>query len=326
MRELLNTFYLLLEDGEFFGFLIFLFLAVAFCIGSIYFFFMRSSPETARLSRVLSSSAGTAKKDQLIPRASSGFSARLSRPLHRIAVPSEEAVGKKQRLRLIQAGFRSQQAYRNFLAAKGLGTFLVPAIYFIRSMFYVIDLKVLSITLALAAVGYYLPDFILTHFREKRQERVFKGMPDSLDMMVVCVEAGLGMDMTFKRVGEEIRPMYKDLSDEFHIANLEIRAGKDRDEALRNMAVRTGVPEVQNLMTILIQTNRFGTSVAKALRVHSDAMRIKRKQKAEETAAKLTVKLLFPLLLFIFPAIFIVLLGPAMIQVYRVLIPTMQGG
>ncbi len=144
-------------------------------------------------------------------------------------------------------------------------------------------------------------------------------------MMVVCVEAGLALDMTFKRVGEEIRSLSTDLSDEFLLTNLEVRAGKARDEALRNMSQRTGVPEVQNLTAVLIQTSRFGTSLAKALRVHSESMRTKRRQMAEEIAAKSAVKLLIPLVLFIFPTIFVVLLGPAAIQIARNLLPALGG-
>ena len=144
--------------------------------------------------------------------------------------------------------------------------------------------------------------------------------------MVVCVEAGLGLDMTFKRVGEEIRSISKELSDEFLLTNLEVRAGQSRQDSFKNMALRTGVPEINQLMSMLNQTNRFGTSLATALRVHSDAMRVKRRQTAEEIAAKAAIKLLFPLVFFIFPALFVVLLGPGVIQIFRVLLPAMQGG
>jgi tight adherence protein C len=131
--------------------------------------------------------------------------------------------------------------------------------------------------------------------------------------------------MTFKRVGDEIRPLSKDLSDEFALTTLEIRAGKSRDEAFRNMALRCNVPEVGNLMTVLSQTSRFGTSLATALRVHADAMRVKRRQIAEEKAAKSTVKIVFPLVLFIFPAIFVILIGPGAIRIIKVLFPILSG-
>jgi len=148
-------------------------------------------------------------------------------------------------------------------------------------------------------------------------------LPDALDLMVVCVEAGLGLDMTFKRVGDEIQSLSQDLSDEFYLTVREIRAGRNREECFRNMAVRTGVAEVGNLMTVLNQTNRFGTSLAKALRVHADSLRVKRRQIAEERAAKASVKLVFPLVVFVFPAMFIVLAGPAVIRIFKVLLPAL---
>jgi tight adherence protein C len=179
--------------------------------------------------------------------------------------------------------------------------------------------------LFLAILGYFTPNLWVWLMTLARQERIFKGLPDALDLMVVCVEAGLGLDMTFKRVGEEVRPLCKDLSDEFILTNLEVRAGTQRDEAFKNMSLRTGVAEVNNLMTVLSQTSRFGTSLATALRIHADAMRVKRRQIAEETAAKATVKLIFPLVLFIFPAIFVVLIGPGAIKIVKVLFPALGG-
>jgi tight adherence protein C len=149
-----------------------------------------------------------------------------------------------------------------------------------------------------------------------------EGFPDALDLLVVCVEAGMGLDAAIKRVGEEMKLSNKILSDELNLLNLEFRAGKPRQSALRNLAIRTGLEEMSNFVTLLIQTDRFGTSVARALRVHSESMRTRRYQKAEETATKLPVKLVFPLILFILPTLFITILGPAAIKIIRVLIPT----
>ena len=157
-------------------------------------------------------------------------------------------------------------------------------------------------------------------------DRLGSGLPDALDLMVVCVESGLGIDMTFKRVGDEMRPLCKDLSEEFTLTNLEVRAGISREDAFKNMNLRIGLSEVNSLMTILTQTSRFGTSLATALRVHADSMRIKRRQMAEEQAAKSAVKLIFPLVLFIFPAIFVVLIGPGAIQIIKYLLPALGGG
>ena len=170
----------------------------------------------------------------------------------------------------------------------------------------------------LALLGFYLPDIYLKLKIRRRKDKIVKGFPDALDLLVVCVEAGMGLDAAINRVAEEIRLSSQVISDEFKILNLELRAGKSRIEALRNLGVRTDVEEVRSFATLLVQTDRFGTSVAQALRVHSDSMRIRRYQKAEELAAKLPVKLMFPLIFFIFPAIFVVVVGPAAIQIYHI--------
>ena len=178
--------------------------------------------------------------------------------------------------------------------------------------------------LVLAIVGYFIPAIVLSIIIQKRQQGILRALPDALDLMVICVESGLGLDMTFKRVGDELRPLNSDLSDEFHTVNREIRAGRPRSESLKNMGLRTGVAEIQNLMTMLVQTTRFGTSMAKALRVHADDMRVKRRQVAEEKAAKTAIKLTMPLILFIFPAILVVLLGPAGLKIMKVLLPVLN--
>jgi tight adherence protein C len=162
-----------------------------------------------------------------------------------------------------------------------------------------------------------LPDLWLMLRTSSRKTRIFEALPDALDLMVVCVEAGMGLDAAVTQVGEELKLTHRDLSEEFKLLNLELRAGKSREAALRNLAVRTGVEEVNSLVTLLVQTDRFGTSVAQALRVYSDSFRTKRFQKAEELAAKLPVKLVFPVVLFIFPSLFIIILGPAAISIYE---------
>jgi tight adherence protein C len=154
---------------------------------------------------------------------------------------------------------------------------------------------------------------------------MLEGFPDALDLMVVCVEAGMGLDAAINRVGEEMKLRNAVVSEEFRLMGLELRAGKLRRDALRNLGIRTGLDDVKSLMTLLIQTDKFGTSVAQALRVHSDSMRTKRYQKAEEIAAKLPVKLVFPLILFIFPSLFVVIIGPAVIRIFRVLLPALGG-
>ena len=175
-------------------------------------------------------------------------------------------------------------------------------------------------------IGFYLPDAWL-HLRiGRRKKRIQQGLPDALDLMVVCAEAGVGLDAAVSRVGEEMKLSNKPLSEEFTLLNLELRAGKQRQEAFRNLAARIDLEDVRSLVSLLIQTERFGTSIGKALRVHSDSMRTKRYQKAEAISAKVPVKLTVPLVLFIFPALLLVVMGPAAISVYRTLGPMMSGG
>ena len=180
-------------------------------------------------------------------------------------------------------------------------------------------------SLVLVVLGFYLPNLWLKWRIAKRKEKILEGFPDALDLMVVCLEVGTGLDAAISRVGEEMKLNSKVLSEEFKLLSLELRAGKHRRDALKNLALRTDLEDVSELVTLLIQTDKFGTSVAQALRVHSDSMRIKRYQRAEEVATKLPVKLLFPLILFIFPSLFVILLGPAVIQIFRTLLPRMAG-
>jgi len=180
-------------------------------------------------------------------------------------------------------------------------------------------LPTLAFCACLVFFGFYLPDIWLRVRTARRKKRIFNGLPDALDLLVVCVEAGMGLDGAISRVGEEIRLSDRELSDELRLLNLELRAGKARQEALRNLARRVDLEDMNSLVTLLVQTDRFGTSIAQALRVYSDTFRTKRFQAAEELAAKLPVKLLFPLIFFIFPALFVAILGPAAISVIQVL-------
>jgi tight adherence protein C len=176
-----------------------------------------------------------------------------------------------------------------------------------------------------AALGYYLPNVVLRRLVAWRQREIFENFPDALDLIIVCIEAGLGMDAALIKVADELRHKSQALSDELHLVTLELRAGASKEDALRNLAVRTGVEDVDALVTTLIQAERFGTSIADSLRVHADALRTKRRQRAEEKAAKIALKLLFPLIFCIFPSMLVVLLGPAFLRVYRVLIPLITG-
>jgi len=175
----------------------------------------------------------------------------------------------------------------------------------------------LVFTVLAALAGWYLPDLWLRIKTQRRKEKLLAALPDALDLLVVCVEAGMGLDGAFHRVAQEIRLNSPEMSDELKLMNLELRAGKSRQEALDNMALRSDLDEMTSLVTLLIQTDKFGTSMAASLRVFSDAYRTQRYQRAEELAAKIPVKLVFPLILFIFPALFTVILGPAAIRIWQ---------
>ena len=183
-----------------------------------------------------------------------------------------------------------------------------------------------NIMLALGAlgVGYVLPGMLLARMAKRRAHRIRLSLADALDLLVVSVEAGLGLDQALTRVGSELAFAYPELSDELRLINLELRAGKPRAEALRNLADRTGVDDLSSLVTMLIQTDKFGTSVAQSLRLDSETLRTKRRQRAEEAAAKTGVKMVFPLVTCIFPAIWVVTIGPAIIKFVQVLLPMTQ--
>ncbi len=175
------------------------------------------------------------------------------------------------------------------------------------------------VSVYVAAMGFVLPLLVVRARARRRQKEIVLALPDALDLLVVCVEAGLGLNQAFVRVADEIHPLSQTMAAELHLLNLEIRAGKPREEALRNVYNRTGVDDLRSLTLMLIQADRFGTSIAHALRVHSETLRDKRRQRAEEAAAKTAIKLIFPLVLCIFPAMFVVLVGPGLIQIIETL-------
>lgn len=328
MQAFKNSLFVLFGNLDYFGIFVLLFVAVGALAFAVIMLIAKGSDQTqARLSKLVGMRDETdmAAKPKLLEREQGGFAAWISRPMHRMVALDDRSLRNRLRLRLVRAGYRSDLAVFNFLAVKILLPVLLVGLYLVSRMFYRFTPGMILVFILIAALGYFLPNLWIWLMYKARQERIFKGLPDALDLMVVCVESGLGLDMTFKRVGEEIQPICKDLSDEFNLTNLEVRAGSSRDEAFKNMALRTNVPEVHNLMTVLTQTSRFGTSLATALRVHADAMRIKRRQIAEETAAKSTVKLVFPLVLFIFPAIFVILIGPGAIRIVKTLFPALGG-
>lgn len=245
----------------------------------------------------------------------------LSKPLQ----PKSTEEVTKTRSRLNQAGFRNENAPELFWALKMFalfGGFLLGGGTVILTRGFNID----SLTYAagIALVSFFLPEVVLWLITKSRKDNLFYGLPDALDLMVVCVEAGLGLDQAMRKVAEEMKKSYRVIAEEFGLCNLQLQMGRARNEVLHDLGARTGVDDLKALSAILIQADKFGSSVAQALRVQSDSMRTRRRQMAEEKAAKTAVKLIFPLVLFIFPAIFIVLVGPAAITMINELFPSMQ--
>jgi tight adherence protein C len=243
----------------------------------------------------------------------------ITRVGHFAKPKEQEGVTHIQRL-FLTAGYRSKNATVIFFGSKVLcaaGMMIcVLALQLLKpGQVKFLHLAFFSIGFALA--GFYLPNLWLSLKIARRKEALTIGLPDALDLLVVCAEAGMGLDASMKRVGEEMKLTNKTISEEFKLLNLELRAGKSRKDGLKNLSLRADLEEVNSLITLLIQTDRFGTSVAQALRVHSDGMRTRRAQKVEEIAAKLPIKLLFPTILCIFPSLFLVILGPALLQAWR---------
>jgi tight adherence protein C len=237
-------------------------------------------------------------------------------------IPRSPAEMSRQQRRLVQAGFRGRDAPLLLLGAQaGLAVLLVIAFAASgRLGDNVLLYGVLSVLLGAA-----LPDIWLTAMTRRRKERIQLALPDALDLQVVCVEAGLGLDQSLRRIGEELQGTHRDLSEELQLLSLELKAGKARSEALRNLAARTEVEDLKSLVAVLIQTDRFGTGIADSLRVFSDSLRTKRRQRAEEFAAKMGVKMIPPLFLFILPATFVVVVGPAIIGIVTGLLPLLEG-
>jgi tight adherence protein C len=239
--------------------------------------------------------------------------------------PQSDLEKNSLRIKLANAGFRSEAApsiYQGLRVASLLG-FVVPAVL-IFGLKDGLTFKAAQYVIGCAGLGFYLPSIVLWYLRSKRQQEIFLTLPDALDLMVVCVESGLGLDAAMRKVTDEMKGHAKIISEEFALANLQLQMGRPRREVLHDLGVRTGVDDVRSLAAILIQADRFGSSIAQALRVQSDSMRTRRRQLAEEKAAKTAVQLIFPLVLFIFPGIFVVLVGPAAINIANQLLPKMK--
>ncbi|MGH7139834.1 MAG: type II secretion system F family protein [Pirellulales bacterium] len=262
------------------------------------------------------------KKQDAMTRVLQKATPALAAPLR----PKNELEASRLRAKLAAAGFRGEASASFFLGLKfaGLiaGLLMSGVTLTALSSF---DRQSLMYGGVLAGALFYLPDIIVYLIGRRRREAIFLGLPDALDLMVVCVEAGLGLDQAMRKVAEEMKKSYPVIAEEFGLANFQLQMGRHKADVLHELGMRSGVDDLRTLAAILIQADKFGSSIAQALRVQSDSMRTRRRQLAEEKAAKTAVKLIFPLVLFIFPGIFVVLVGPAAITMVREMFPMMAG-
>jgi tight adherence protein C len=245
----------------------------------------------------------------------------LAKPLQ----PKDERSASKLKTKLSQAGLRSEGAPTAFLGLKFLCLIVGLFVGGGGVAFFGAGLQPLLRAGMFTCGMFFLPDLVLWYLAKRRKEAIFLGLPDALDLMVVCVEAGLGLDQAMRKVADEMKKSFRVIAEEFGLCNLQLQMGRSRANALQELGQRSGVDDLRSLASILIQADKFGSSIAQALRVQSDSMRTRRRQIAEEKAAKTAVKLIFPLVLFIFPGIFVVLVGPAGISMYREMFAAMNG-
>jgi tight adherence protein C len=296
---------------------LFTFIAISLGMMGVYWFMYRpQSASTERLKRLGERTApaggsGSLDEDHS---ASAELAQRLASPLSRLLPPSA-AEAKKLQKQLMTAGFRSPGAaivYRAIQLAMLAGT---PGVVALGCALLGKPLSSALLYIMFAfVIGFFLPRYGLKKMIRSRQQLVRWGLADALDLMVISIEAGLGLNAAMVKVSTELKEVHPDICEEFEMANLEMRVGRDREESLRNLAERTGVDDLKSLVAMLIQTDKFGTSITKAIRAFSDSLRTKRRQRAEQAAQKAAVKLLLPLACFLFPTLFIALLGPAALQ------------
>lgn len=299
--------------------------ASAFCIAILVMYLL--SPD--RMHRRLNEIGETKKRSSLFQESEWVEKIiKVTGPFAKLSLPAEGWEKSALRRRFINAGWRSQSAPAIYFAAKTILAVGLPMLVVIAMSLHIASISrnsLLFLLLICAAIGYYLPNALLSHARARRQLEIFENFPDALDLLTVCVEAGLSLEQALTKVAAEMQLKSVVLSHELQLVLIEMRAGFSKEKALRNLALRTGVEDIDTLVAMLIQSERFGTSMGDSLRVHSENLRNKRRFRAEEAAAKIALKLLFPLIFFIFPTLLLVLLGPAFIQIYRVLLPTLAG-
>ncbi|MGK5035716.1 type II secretion system F family protein [Janthinobacterium sp. LB3P118] len=252
--------------------------------------------------------------------------ARVAQPFSKLSLPEEGWERSPLRTRFMNAGWRQASAPALYFAAKTMLALLFPTVlglYAASAMAAQLRSVLLLLLCVSATIGYYLPNLVLASTAKRRQRDIFENIPDALDLLTVCVEAGLSLERALVKVSGEIHIKSVVLAQELQLVLMEMRAGFSKEKALRNLALRSGVEDVDTLVAMLIQSERFGTSMGDSLRVHSENLRSKRSLLAEEAAAKIALKLLFPLIFCVFPTLMLVLMGPAVIEVYRVLVPAM---
>jgi tight adherence protein C len=296
------------------------FVCISFGVLGLYWLVNRpQSAATERLKKMGERTGEIAPTSlALEERPASDLAERIAAPLNRL-VPPSAAEARKLQKQLMHAGFRGHNAPLIYRAIQVASLAVMPGAVAIGCAVLGRSLNSAVLLILFAFVmGFFLPRTFLARMIRRRQLLVRWGLADALDLMVVSIEAGLGLNAAMLRVSDELRDVHPDISEEFELANLEIRVGRDREEALRNLAERTGVDDLCSLVAMLIQADRFGTSIARAVRVFSDSLRTKRRQRAEQAAQKAAVKLLFPLACFLFPTLFIAILGPAILSLVDV--------
>ena len=290
------------------------FICIAFGVMALYWLMFRPASATAvRLAELDDQgSNGTAiLEDSPVMK----LAERIAQPINRL-VPPSAADAKKLQKKLMQAGYRSVHATSMYRVLQLLSMAVCPGAIVLLWIYLARPMTEATIAVLFAfAAGFLLPKFILNRLVASRQLRITWGLADALDLMVITMEAGLGLNAAMLKVCEELKDVHPDISKEFELANLEIRVGRERSEALRNLADRTGVEDLNSLVGMLIQADRFGTSIARAVRVYSDSLRTKRRQRAEQAAQKAAFKLLLPLGALLFPTMFIIILGPALLNI-----------
>ena len=236
--------------------------------------------------------------------------------LGQFSMPSDLGNLSKTRIRFLHAGFRGDLVAIIYFSSKTFLTLIIPCFSFAYSYYQGHEIsRALALATFLAVIGYFIPDLILNVLIKRRQRELMNSFPDALDLVRICVASGLGLDSAISRVGDEIRLVSPTLAEEFEQLSLELRSGSSRESALNNLAMRTGLKDIEALVAMLKQANRFGTNVTDALHIFSEDLRVKRKSSAQEVAAKIPVKISLPIILCIFPALFVVILGPAIIGV-----------